>query len=90
MKAIGPRLRDDVIVREIDGDFAVYDPLADRTALLSPSAAAILFLCDGKRSVSQILVKIRALFPGVPLNAATQVEDTISELIGLGFVERSE
>ena len=57
-----PRLRDDLMVRQIDGDTVVYDPVADRTAILNPSAAGILGLCDGSRSEDEIAMQTAARF----------------------------
>lgn len=50
-----PCLRDDILLREIDGDWIAYDPVYDRTSLLNPSSAFLLGLCDGAHTVAEII-----------------------------------
>ena len=45
-----PCIKDNLIFRQVDDDFVVYDPDTDQTACLNLEAAAVLDLCDGTNS----------------------------------------
>jgi hypothetical protein len=53
-RATRPRARTDVLVRELDDDVLVFDPVSDRAVSLNRTAAAVWALCDGTRSVEQL------------------------------------
>lgn len=82
-----PELRRGVILRQIDEDFAVYDPERDRTLLLNPSAAAILERCDGTRSVEEIAAEIASVFMAEQDGLLAQVEAALSEFAAQGLLE---
>lgn len=57
-----PHLRADLIVRQIEEDFVVYDPITDGTALLNAAAAAMLEFCDGHHTAEEIASDVAQLF----------------------------
>jgi hypothetical protein len=57
-----PRLREDVAIRHLDGEYLAYDPVSDRTVLLNASAAATLELCDGSRTPEEIACDVEEAF----------------------------
>ena len=57
-----PRIREDLIFRDVDEDHVVYDPVNDRTLLLNLTAAVIVELCDGSRTVDDIVAEVAAAF----------------------------
>ena len=57
-----PRQRQDLIFRQIDEDFVVYDPVTDHTLLLNASSAAVLDLCDGSRTLDDMVHEVATAF----------------------------
>ena len=57
-----PKPREDLIVRKVDKDYVVYDPVSDITALLNPTAAMVLTQCDGATTVEEIRASIEETF----------------------------
>lgn len=82
-----PRLRSDLIRRRVGADFAVYDPIADLTVLLNPSAAAILELCDGSRSAEAIAAAIADTYEVDRGALGAQVRTALAELEQHGLLE---
>jgi len=58
MNSYRPERRDELVIGQVDDDFLVYDPVSDRTTVLNWSAAAVLELCDGERTVTQIVTEM--------------------------------
>jgi hypothetical protein len=67
-----PLLRADLIARQIDEDFAVYDPITDRTSILNLAASVVLELCDGHHTLEEIASELCRLFT---LDADTATRD---------------
>jgi len=61
----------------IDGEVLLYQPQQTRAVYLSPTAAVIWSLCDGKRSVREI---IRAIDESYPEAGADLKEDVLATL----------
>ena len=81
-----PKLRDDLIVREVDQDYVVYDPVSDSTALLNPTAAMILTQCDGATSVQEIRASIEETFGLEEGAVANDIERILEEFRRRDFV----
>ena len=84
-----PKWRDDLIFRQVDDDFVVYDPVTDRTALLNLSAAAVLDLCDGGHTAADIAAEVAAAFGEPERDVLADVEKTLSDFMVQGFFEPS-
>ena len=82
-----PRWRDDLIFRQVDEDFVVYDPVTDRTALLNLSAAAVLDLCDGSHTAAEIAAEVAAAFGEPERDILADVEKTLNNFTAQGFFE---
>lgn len=80
-----PRLREDLVFRQIDHELVVYDPLADRICLLNHSATAVLELCDGTRTPAEVAAEIRAAFSLDSETARGEVERVLAELASHGL-----
>ena len=61
----------------IDGEVLLYQPQQTRAVYLNPTAAVIWSLCDGKRSVREI---IRAIDESYPEAGADLKEDVLATL----------
>ena len=85
-----PRLRDDVVLREVEGDYVVYEPVTDQTVLLNLSAAAVLELCDGSRTHEDIAREIAGTF-SLPIEEAREsIRGALEELAGAQLFERAD
>ena len=84
-----PKLRDDLIFREIEEDFVVYDPVTDQTTLLNISAAAVLDLCDGARTLDDITTEIGRLFQSEREAVGQEVERVLQGMASRGLLERA-
>lgn len=82
-----PRLRQDLILRELEAELVIYDPVTDRTALLNSTAAGVLELCDGTRTVPQLEDEIRRIFPGSATGIDDAIRDVLESLCDGGFLE---
>jgi PqqD family protein of HPr-rel-A system len=82
-----PRVREDVLSREVEDELLLYDPRSGETLLLNASAAVIADLCDGERDPEAIA---RAILDAVPdADAAivrADVHKTIDELRAKGML----
>ena len=58
-----PRARAEVLCREVDDGFIIYDPQGEKVHSLNPSAAYIWDCLDGRRSLAEIAEEMRGL-PG--------------------------
>ena len=59
--------------------------MPERVVMLSPTAAEILTLCDGERSVTEIVALLEARYPGNDLRA--DVHEFLTEAAGLQWLE---
>ena len=75
--SVNPRTRDDLVVRCVDEDFAVYDPVRDRLALLNPSAALVFDLCDGSNTLQDIVAEVIRAFA---LDASVEAGDLHAQI----------
>ncbi len=82
-----PKARDGLIFRRIDEDYVVYDPVADITTLLNLSAAAVLDLCDGSHSVSEIASEIAEACGGALDDIRPKVDKSLRDLVMRNLLE---
>ncbi len=61
-----PCLRDDLVVRQVEDETVVYDPITDVTVVFNVSAAAVIALCDGTRSLGELADSVQAHFQAGP------------------------
>jgi hypothetical protein len=63
---IRPRVRDDVVFRELDQEWVVFDPATRRMHALNLTAALVWEHCAGDLTVAQIAEAVRAAFAEAP------------------------
>lgn len=85
-----PRLREDLVLRKVEHELVVYDPLADRICLLNHSATAVLELCDGMRTRAEVASAIRTAYALDAETARGEVERVLAELAGHGLMRDQE
>lgn len=84
-----PKLRDDVLRREVEDELLLYDPRTGETLLLNGTAAAIVELCDGSSTPESIVEEIVSLVEAEPAQVEADVEKIVGELEERGFVEEA-
>ena len=85
MNSYRPEMRDELVIGQVDDDVLVYDPVSDRTTVLNLSAAAVLALCDGERTVDQIIAEVGRAVPAPGGALGIEIEDTIRSLVANGL-----
>lgn len=69
-----PKAREDVIFRQLDDEWVIFDPVTDRLHALNLTAALIWAECTGERTVDDIAREIAGAFDP-PLRPDTVRED---------------
>jgi Coenzyme PQQ synthesis protein D (PqqD) len=82
--AVGPVARQDLVVREVDGEFVVYDSHARRAHRLNRAAAQVWSLCDGTRSTTDLAASLAK--DGVE-DAPSVVDQAVSQFQRAGLLE---
>jgi hypothetical protein len=73
-----PRLADSIELEILGDEIALYDSIRKKTThLLNPSASIVFVLCDGKRTLCDIVSEIESLFPAVGQNVSDDVAAVI-------------
>ena len=85
-----PKLRSDLLTREVEDEFLVYEPEGGEVYLMNPMAAAILELCDGSRDAAAIAAEILDVIEADPHTVQADVERTLEELSAKKLLEWEE
>lgn len=72
---------------ELDDNVALYDDVGRLLILLNASAATVWELCDGIRTVNEMIATLAAAHPEEADVIAEDVRQTISKLAELGLVD---
>ena len=57
-----PRARDDVVFRQLDDEWVLYDPTANQMHVLNLTASIVWAHCGGSMTVDEIAAKVRDAF----------------------------
>jgi hypothetical protein len=71
---------------ELDENLALYDDVGQLLILLNPSAATVWELCDGTRTVDEMIDALAEAHPEEARVIAGDVRQTIRKLVELGLV----
>jgi hypothetical protein len=82
-----PRLSDGLQLESMDGELVLFHPTSNLLAHANPTAAIILKLCDGKRSVDEIVTLLSDAYPDAAVEIARDVPETIGLLIDQGVLQ---
>ena len=85
-----PEQRSDLVFREIEGEFVVYSPSSDCSALLNPTAAMVLELCDGSLKPNEIAAKISESFSMAEAEVLPDVEAALRTLSENEFLKTDD
>ena len=59
-----PNGRDDVILRQLDDEWVIYDPLSQELHVLNRTAALVWLYCTGDNTSSNIVAAVERVFEG--------------------------
>lgn len=85
--AVKPLIREDLIFRELEGCFVVYDPISDTTAVLNVQAAAVLDFCDGRHDSTHMAAELAEAFAVTPAAVQGQVDDLLADFAQKGWLQ---
>jgi hypothetical protein len=78
-----------LVVEEMDEEILLYHPSTHKAIHLNGTAAAIWKLCDGTRTVSDLIDCLTAEFPSAKPKIAPEVREAIGRLLRDGaLIER--
>lgn len=75
-------------VREelIEGELLLYVPDATKAIYLNATAAVIWGLCDGKRSLNELISILAETYPEAGADLSGQVQDALAQLVQLDVI----
>lgn len=82
-----PLIRADLVFRELEGCFVVYDPVCDTTALLNVQAAAVLDYCDGANSAADIAAELAEVFAVPAASLVATVTAALADFAAKGWLQ---
>ena len=87
MAALKPKVREDLVVVDIDGEAVVYEPADVLLHHLNPTAAVVFKLCDGSGTVRELSEDIADIL-GMPVNTVLrQVRRVVSQFKREGLLD---
>lgn len=81
--AVCPRARDDVVFRQLDEEWVIFDPVADRLHALNLTAALVWAHCTGEFDASEMAAAVGGAFEP-PVDGATVLPDVQATLTRFG------
>lgn len=82
-----PKPRAGFELAELDGESLLYSPDRMTMVYLNESAAAIWRLCDGERTVSEIINMLAEAFPDLAQSIGAEVPELIDRLVNENALE---
>ena len=77
--AYRPMARPEMAAYDIDADHVLYDPTKDTVHMLNPTAMVIWRLCDGNRTVPELVEDVAILFEVPPQDVGQDVTGALEE-----------
>ena len=71
---------DDCLLEDMDGECLLYHPETTTTLHLNQPSLVVWNLCDGERSVAEIIGAIQEAFPDQTEQVAEDVVDVVAQL----------
>ena len=82
-----PRQKSDFRLEMIDGELLLYHPGQTKIFYCNPTASLIWQLCNGQRTVEEIIALLRREFPAAASAIAADVEATLQQFSAHGAIE---
>ncbi len=73
-------------LESIDGELLLFHPARDQLIYCNETASLIWHLCDGQRTVQEIVAQLSAAFPEATEGIAEDVRDTIQRFHEYGAI----
>ena len=77
----------DFRLEELDNELLLYHPAKTKTVYMNETASLVWQLCDGKRSVGEIVALLSDSFPEAGDGLLDDVETTLDKFVQHGAVE---
>lgn len=82
-----PLRKAEYLLEQMDDELLLYNPDETRVIQFNPTASLIWSLCDGTRSLDEMIVMLVDLYPEAGESIDTDVRSTIAEFDRLGCIE---
>jgi len=76
----------DYRLEDFDGELLLYHPASTRTMHLNDSASIVWYLCDGRRSIQDIVDTIVEAYPESTDNIEKDVNQALNRLVEQGVL----
>lgn len=73
-------LKEDYLLEKIDGEVSVYHPTLTTAVYLNETGALIWELCDGRRSVADVIDTLSEIYPESSAQIEIDVKTLVSQL----------
>ncbi|MGD9502259.1 MAG: PqqD family protein [Methyloceanibacter sp.] len=70
-----------IVVEELGEELLLYRPTTHKAIHLNGTAAAIFKLCDGTRSLADLVALLEGMFPDAKPRIAGEVRDVVDQLL---------
>jgi hypothetical protein len=74
-----PKARDDVVFRQLDDEWVLFDPRDNKMHVLNLTASLVWTHCSGSLSLPEIAAEVREAFPGS--DSADSVERDVAGVV---------
>ena len=82
-----PKQRAGLTVEQIDGDLILLDVSSSTVVHVNPTAALVFQLCDGQRTVEDIVAVLSAAYPESEADIPRDVAAAVESLLNQHFLE---
>lgn len=77
----------DYMVEELDGETVMYSPVVNKSVQLNESSRLIWELCDGHRTVGEIVSVLTEAYPEVTEQVSFEVREMIQQFSDEGIID---
>ena len=78
-----------IVVEELGEEILLYRPTTHKAIHLNGTAATIWKLCDGTRSINDLVALLEGTFPDAKPRIAREVQDVVDQLLRDGALTES-
>ncbi|HXV76093.1 MAG TPA: PqqD family protein [Candidatus Polarisedimenticolaceae bacterium] len=82
-----PRKTDRFMFKDLGDEFLLYDPQGEQIHVLNGTAREVLLLCDGRRSIVELVAALVERFEVDEATAERDVGELLEHLSELGAIE---
>lgn len=82
-----PKRKPDYYLEEIDNDFILYHFQKTQTVYLNQTASILWGLCDGRRTVDEILALFQDAFPQDNIDIHSDIKEILQQLLSINSIE---